>query len=414
MRNKKLLILLSLMLVSALLVVGCGEEEPVTPSEPQQSEEPAGDVEVAELTYVGSESCATCHSSEYEGWSQTAHPYMIQTADEGMWDISREMIEAELAKGESEYLEIGGGVGGYISSIDEILYVTGHQWKQRFVVKTDKGHTWIRSQVNPEWVAPDGTVTEVRWSNYGGGQIYEDRCLACHATGFDFELSQTIDRTADDYRLESVVAELGVGCESCHGPASDHVSAPSGDNIVNPANFTPAEQMEACGSCHARNSGHVDIAGRQDPIGFEMGMAVRDVTKPQSILTGENIYVNIEDGEVEGYYDAGGTLRFWEDAVARSHRMQYNMLEQNTMKTGMGLTCASCHDVHDPSGIRGGGWEGLLEADLGSLSCSNCHDIDGWDIDEAMPFRAQNASGVRDMRDHTFGPQTIGDVPEKE
>lgn len=405
MKAKKLALLLGVVMLAALLVVGCAvEEEPVTPPASEEPAEVTTPVE-AVATYVGSDSCATCHSQAYEGWQGTEHPYMIQTAD-NMWLESKAALEELLAAGDSDFLNIG-GTDDKLQSMDEIVYIVGHWNKQRFVVKTDDGFRFVQTQYYPE--GNQGSqlygYTELR--------VYEDRCLACHSTGFDLDAANSLDRTAAEYSLESITAELGVGCEACHGPASDHISAPSKDNIANPANFTVAEQNDACGSCHARNSGHVEIAGRNDAYGFQLGDNLRDFVKPQSIVNAENVWQKVEAGEVQGYYqdEAGDTLRWWADATARSHRMQYNDFE-SSMKFNM-MSCSTCHDPHDASSLKGGSWEGLIALDLGSNTCANCHaDIADWDLDEAMPKNAQSQN-VKDIRVHTFGSaKPSADIPE--
>lgn len=366
--------------------------------------------------YAGSAVCASCHANYYEGWSASTHPNMIKPASEGMWEISRQFIEEELAKGDSPFLEIGGG-RGRVESIDDIVYTNGHKWKQRFVVQTDDGFAFMGMQVNPAHGGQPDRITP-----YVTGNIYEDRCLGCHVTGLDLDVLATLDRTANDYDLDSAAVELGIGCESCHGPAAAHVADPFNKNkITNPANMSARAQMEFCATCHGRNAGHVELAGRQDPIGYQFGMDVREVTKVLSLLTNEYVTKGLdENGNVTGYFDPGGSLRFWDDATARSHRMHYNEFEMNTLKMQLGFTCTTCHDSHSESHLRGGSWQGLLEADLGNYSCSNCHlskIARGWDIDEAMPYNAQSASGVRDIRRHTLGPheQSISpDIPIKD
>lgn len=361
--------------------------------------------------FAGSEACATCHIRYYEGWAASVHPNMNKPASEGLWNISRQFINEELAKGDSPFLEIGGG-RGRVESIDDIAYTNGHKWKQRFVVRTDDGFAFMGMQVNPAWAGQPARMT-----SYVTGNIYEDRCLGCHVTGLDLDLLATLDRTAHDYDLDSAAAELGIGCESCHGPGAAHIADPFNKNkITNPGNMSARAQMEFCGTCHGRNAGHVELAGRQDPIGYQFGMDVREVTKLLSLLTNEYVSKGLDaDGNVTGYFDPGGSLRFWADGTARSHRMHYQELEMNTLKMQLGFTCTTCHDVHHETSLVGGSWQALLEADLGNYSCSNCHlskIARGWDIDEAMPYNAQSASGVRDIRRHTLGPHAQSISPD--
>jgi predicted CXXCH cytochrome family protein len=67
-----------------------------------------------------------------------------------------------------------------------------------------------------------------------------DYCLPCHTTGWDPEQD---NHGADeaDYRK----GLLGIQCEACHGPGSEHVRG-GGD----PAKITVSYAAEVCGSCH--------------------------------------------------------------------------------------------------------------------------------------------------------------------
>ncbi len=404
MKAKLILLGITLLLVG-LLAVGCGaKDEPAQPA-PTPPPPPA---EVTASTYVGSDSCKTCHSKEFNGWEKTAHPFMIQSPDE-MWPEARTALQAELDKGDSGFLAIG-GTDQKLESMDQIVYIVGHWLKQRYVIRTDDGHRFVQTQYYP-----DGNEGSKLYG-YSEARVYEDRCLACHSTGFDFDAAQSLDRTAAGYGLESVVAEFGVGCEACHGPGSEHVNARGGkDNILNPANFTVQQQNDFCGSCHARNSGSVNYSGRNDAVNFQLGDVLSDHVKIQSVVNNNNVFKKVVDGKIQGYYqdEAGETQRWWDDATARSHRMQYNDME-SSLKFGI-MSCNTCHDMHNPSGLVGGSWEGLLAADLGSNSCATCHKSEieaGWDIDEAMPKNARSQN-VKDIRIHSFGPaKPSADIPE--
>ncbi len=75
------------------------------------------------------------------------------------------------------------------------------------------------------------------------------RCFSCHMTG------STMNGALDQTHLVP-----GIKCEACHGPGLDHVntmdaSRTTGNsagkaNIFNPAELTPTESVEFCGSCH--------------------------------------------------------------------------------------------------------------------------------------------------------------------
>jgi len=67
-------------------------------------------------------------------------------------------------------------------------------------------------------------------TGYGGG------CLPCHTTGFG--------EPSGWRSLDTTPQLVGIGCEECHGPGSNHAAHPSDDNI----HRTPSAQ--ACLDCH--------------------------------------------------------------------------------------------------------------------------------------------------------------------
>jgi hypothetical protein len=61
------------------------------------------------------------------------------------------------------------------------------------------------------------------------------RCFNCHSRSSFPDLSNI---------------ELGVQCERCHGPGSDHVASPKGTNILNSGRFPAEASVMVCGECH--------------------------------------------------------------------------------------------------------------------------------------------------------------------
>lgn len=65
-------------------------------------------------------------------------------------------------------------------------------------------------------------------------------CFECHSTG------PVARGPEDELRPE----ELGVRCESCHGPGAAHAAAGDPPLIANPARLDANQQNEFCGKCH--------------------------------------------------------------------------------------------------------------------------------------------------------------------
>lgn len=376
MRNNKLFILLGLLIVSALLVVGCGAEEAVTPEEPTQSEEPAkeepakeepakeepADLVLADATYVGSEGCSTCHGEYVENWKETKHSKMlaeVTSVDQLLGDFEAEGNPFE----QEDIVNLG-------LTIEDIKWTIGGAaadndlWKQRYVVETEKGMQILHRQYNFE---------TKEWTNYHGDdwqdRVYEDMCISCHSTGYDDETKTFV--------------EPGVGCESCHGPASNHLETMSADDIVNPANLSPKEATDVCAQCHTRGK-NVD-GSRSDALGYIPGQNNLD-----------DFYVHIEPAFT------ADEKRFWEDGASKSHHQQIQDYTQSKHYEA-DMTCFTCHDAHDGS-ITGDTGMGQLKAPVDEL-CTSCHaDMETpIDINEYMPYRAKNG-GDYDIRSHTFKP----------
>ncbi|MBM3497637.1 MAG: hypothetical protein FJX74_03095 [Armatimonadetes bacterium] len=73
------------------------------------------------------------------------------------------------------------------------------------------------------------------------GQEKNEKCLACHTTGYG----------QGGYGTAGVEANLeGVQCEECHGPAGDHVEKMDKDLITR----TPSAMV--CARCHMEKSIH--------------------------------------------------------------------------------------------------------------------------------------------------------------
>ena len=91
--------------------------------------------------------------------------------------------------------------------------------------------------------------------------LWNNSCIDCHSTagnvGFDFT----------EELFDSRVAELGIACEACHGPAEAHIVAnrsplrryglhfgeENDPTIVQPQKLSPRASSQVCGQCHSVN-----------------------------------------------------------------------------------------------------------------------------------------------------------------
>jgi Cytochrome c554 and c-prime len=100
------------------------------------------------------------------------------------------------------------------------------------------------------------SLVEPEKPNPPSNRQYDPECIVCHTVGFGYETG---------FFDEKKTANLkDVGCESCHGPCSEHIVAQQGVNkvtmkewqrAINPWKYLPADQhplqmAEMCRKCH--------------------------------------------------------------------------------------------------------------------------------------------------------------------
>jgi len=187
----------------------------------------------------------------------------------------------------------------------DVILTHGVQWKQRYI---DKDWRIRVAQWNFE--------TE-NWSPYNpeGWKTadWREKCGQCHVVGFD--------------RDKLTWSELSVGCEACHGPASNHIQARLEDKnktIVNPATLPFKASADVCGQCHTRGT---SPDGKWSfPVNFKAG----DYLGPQHFRI----------------VDKSDKSAWWPSAHVKQHRQQYpEWRESAHAKSGIG--CSTCHSVHE-------------------------------------------------------------------
>ncbi|HUA13813.1 MAG TPA: multiheme c-type cytochrome [Verrucomicrobiae bacterium] len=222
-------------------------------------------------------------------------------------------------------------------------YVTSRSERFAFVVGSGgKGQTYLFWKAGELFQLPVSYWEALGWVNSPG---YRDgfadfdrpiipRCLECHATYF-----KSIPPGPNRYSTTGF--ELGIQCETCHGPGQQHVesekskSRPLADaDILNPARFPRDRQMDLCAWCHAG-------AGQPLQTAF-------------SYLPGQPL---------DKYLSFPATPA---PAPLDVHGNQIALLKQSTCYQQSSMTCLTCHDVHTQQ----------HDAADYSRRCLNCHKPD--------------------------------------
>jgi hypothetical protein len=193
---------------------------------------------------------------------------------------------------------------------------------------------------------------------------WNDNCVFCH----NVRPNPGLDAQSGEFRTE--VAELGVACEACHGPAGDHVAGNQSPlrryflqvgnradpTIRNPAHMTGARSAEVCGRCHGQRL--TSDIGRFLRAGdaFVPGEPLARWSKPLWRDTTQN-------GEL-GLF----APRFWSDGTARLTAYEFQGYLQSPCTKSAEFSCESCHAMHqgDPRGQ-------VHPERVGNRACTQCH-----------------------------------------
>jgi predicted CXXCH cytochrome family protein len=154
----------------------------------------------------------------------------------------------------------------------------------------------------------------LHWSK--PGQNANFMCVECHTTGF----KRSFDASRNSFN--SQWNSLGVSCQACHGPASNHLlwgaqGQPAGDRgfAINLSKADNRTEVDTCARCHARRA----------PLGDDqrLGKPLMDAYLP-SALTRELYEL---DGKIKGEVFEHGSF------------VQSKMFAK-------GVRCSNCHEPH--------------------------------------------------------------------
>jgi predicted CXXCH cytochrome family protein len=343
---------------------------------------------LAQTGYVGSRACQRCHPRHYESFHRTYHRTMTQDANQasvlGHFDGTRldyMGTRALMQRGaRGEYLISFSSAGGSQRWRAQVERCVGSHRYQQYLAR--EGSLYIRLPIawdvaagrfihmNAAFLTPDpqpdaagGSVERVDYDRHV--TRWNDNCVFCH----NVHPNPGLDARSGEFSTQ--VAELGVACEACHGPAAEHVAANASPvrryalhatqradpTIRNPARMSAARSAQVCGRCHGQRITR-DIARfyrAGDP--FVPGDDLAQYSKPLARDTSQN-------GQT-GLF----APRFWSDGTPRLTAYEYQGYLQSPCAKSPEFSCESCHAMHagDPSGQ-------LRPDRLADAACTSCHE----------------------------------------
>ena len=350
----------------------------------------SGLASAADPAFAGSKKCGTCHDAEYASWKDSYHSKMVRPKDDG---ILKDVVD-QWGKGGPTKVNLTGAP----ATMADVVYVVGSKWKQRFLVKnpTTGGHVFLDKQWN--------SVVK-QWEGYGNKNDWETNCGTCHSTGFRLTAYDEKNPAAQKWSM----AELNVGCETCHGPGAEHVKTKKASAIYNPKGKSVEEQTRMCGYCHIRAENELfktpqGAASEHMPhpqVG-KTWLPSEDWTKwyPEHVIIPgvqpEDKIDAVYKGDLAGMFIMDDKAKSSGVYEAGKHHQQYQeYLQSSHYKKNKGkdqLSCSSCHSAHAT--------DDKPKMIVAKDTCKQCHDA-SYTVDKYMPGTGQTVQGLF-VRTHTF------------
>lgn len=354
----------------------------------------------ADARFVGSDTCKECHEDRHRSWSETYHrtmtqeagPHSVQGEFDGRaldyWGVRVRPIR----ENGHYYFEYSNPETGEILDRYRIERTVGSNRYQQYLTRLPDDETYVRLHylwhngdqrwvhMNAAFLSPD----DQPFDNHVA--IWNQNCIFCHNTGPQPRMTnydELRDRAAagqpvsvaTDSRFESRVAELGISCETCHGPGSIHATRAgqfwarttmqlmrgADESIVLPVRLEHERATEVCGQCHGQRIPKTPELLRtwvHDGPTFRAGLDLQEHINPVFRHT---------KAPVEGQEDIF-VQRFWADGTPRLTAYEYQGLLLSSSHQEAQLTCTDCHSMHagDPHGQ-------ITERNRGNAPCLRCH-----------------------------------------
>ncbi|WP_095079149.1 tetratricopeptide repeat protein [Pseudomonas sp. Irchel s3h17] len=300
-------------------------------------------------TLVDEQQCQGCHSEQVKDWQGSHHQLAMQVADAGTvlanFDNSTFKGEKETTrffrKDDGFWVNTPGADGR--NADFKVAYTFGVAPLQQYLIEVGEGRlqalgvAWDTEKNRWFHLYPGQGVNfknPLHWSK--PNQNANFMCVECHTTGYKRNFNAASNTFASQWN------SLGVGCQACHGPASNHLewAGKKGDLIhagfaVDLKDKNATTEIETCARCHARRAPLGD--------GYTVGKRLMDDYLP-SVLTRE-LYAL--DGKIKDEVFEHGSF------------LQSKMADK-------GVRCSNCHNPHSTE----------LKAQ-GNGVCLQCHNTAG-------------------------------------
>jgi predicted CXXCH cytochrome family protein len=311
--------------------------------------------------YVGATACAKCHAGIHNDWLGSSHARMMQQA-------TKESVKGEFGqekvvlRGTTYLLQIR-DEQYYITEPDlsgkplehRVEYTLGERRFQHYLTTLADGRILV---LPPTWDIEGKNWTldlDIGNPEEGSGdpiQVWNKSCYSCHVSqgqkNFDLE----------KLRYQTTWQDLGINCESCHGPGGEHIARATNvkamdaatraqikEAIVNPARLNAAGSTTICAQCHSLRDIYAD--------NFKAGANYYDYFTP------------VMEYRLPGSPDSA----YWTDGRPRQLANEAFGLWQSPCFLKGGATCTTCHTHPHSSDVE---HDARLRP-INNALCTGCH-----------------------------------------
>ena len=323
-------------------------------------------------TMVDEQQCQGCHSEQVKDWQGSHHQLAMQVAngETVLGDFNNVTFKAEkettrFSRNDSGFWVNTPGIDGKNADF-KVAYTFGIAPLQQYLIEVGEGRlqalgvAWDSEKHRWFHLYPGQGVNfknPLHWSK--PSQNANFMCVECHTTGFKRNFEAASNTFTSQWN------SLGVGCQACHGPASNHVQwADQKTDLIHHGfdvdlkDRNATVEIETCARCHARRAPLGD--------GFTVGKRLMDDYLP-SVLTRE-------------LYELDGKIK--DEVFEHGSFLQSKMFDK-------GVRCSNCHNPHSTE----------LKAP-GNAVCLQCHNTAGKTSIEGVDGKGLQAKNY-DSSEHT-------------
>jgi len=335
-----------------------------------------------EDAFSGSESCRKCHERFYQLWEASFHGKAMEPVN-AAYIAKNKLPDSQPIPVEGKMYQVvtkGSSMLLYEKDGDKLLATYRMVWAMGghnvscFLTPLDKGklqniplaydhhgETWFNYPASAVRHFDDGHPGDEALPWKDAMYTFNTGCYSCHIS----QLSTNFDLATETYH--TTWREAGINCETCHGPAAEHIrifenlkegEEPNKVGLIVTSHFTQEQNNDSCAPCHAKMSpitpsylpgdkyfDHYNITTLEDRDFYPDGRSLGE----NYTMTGWMMNPCIQESELHCVtcHTSSGRDRNKDNpnhACLTCHQNRHEDLETHSGHTAeAGLTCISCH-----------------------------------------------------------------------